>query len=136
MIRRSLIAVFLLLLDWHTLLSVMVGLAEVKMAPLPSTLLTCKKVYLIDESGDLAVFDHLYDKLTKWGRWEVVQKKQDAEVILIFSKQQTYYGAVNTGSVVVNPRIGGQSFSSLMNSIDSFCDFSEHPYTLPFSFQK
>jgi hypothetical protein len=73
--RSSLAEVLLFLLSVYSAFP-STDWAEVKMAPLSPVLLNCKKVYLIDESGDLKVFDNLYDKLTKWGRWDVVRKSK------------------------------------------------------------
>jgi hypothetical protein len=74
------------------------------MAPLHRNLMNAHRVFLIDDCGDTKVYDNLYDKLVKWGRWEIVQDREAADLLLVFSKRQDYYGAMNTGSLSVNPQ--------------------------------
>ena len=53
-----------------------------------------KTVYLLNRTTDLKVFDHLSERLAKWGRW-IVQRPEKADVLLVFSEKGSYLGAVN-----------------------------------------
>lgn len=58
-----------------------------------------KSVCLVDRGSDLGVFEHLADKLQKWGRWEVVPRPEQADLLLVFAESDTYLGSMNTASV-------------------------------------
>lgn len=58
-----------------------------------------KTVYLDDKSTDFKVFDNLSKKLKDWGAWTVVDRLEDADVVLVFSEQSNYIGAYNTANV-------------------------------------
>lgn len=58
-----------------------------------------KTVYLDNKSTDFKVFDNLAKKLKEWGFWTVVDRPEDADLVLVFSEQSNYVGAYNTGSV-------------------------------------
>jgi hypothetical protein len=44
-----------------------------------------KTVYLVNQSTDFVVFDHLPEKLKQWGRWTIVERPEDADLLLVFS---------------------------------------------------
>lgn len=67
-------------------------------APLPTALLNAKTVYLLNSSGDAAVFDRLYEKLKAWGRWEVVADGEDADLLLVFGAANGVNGAIASAS--------------------------------------
>jgi len=50
---------------------------------LPSELVEAKKVYLRNESSEQKMFDKIYELIQKWGRWEIVEKKKDADLELV-----------------------------------------------------
>lgn len=81
-------------------LLVVTGIANSKdkHAPLPSQVLTAKKVYIDNQSGFAQVMDRAYDELTKWGRFKIVQNPQDADLLLRFSAETTpgQSGSVST----------------------------------------
>jgi len=71
-------------------------------APSPSGLddiREAKTVYLVDKGTDVNVFDHLGEKLQKWGRWTIVTRPEQADVLLVFAESQTYLGSMSTASV-------------------------------------
>jgi hypothetical protein len=47
--------------------------------------LAAKSVYLVNASHDGGLFEGLYGRLQKWGRWGVVQDERDADLILALS---------------------------------------------------
>ncbi len=44
-----------------------------------------KTVYLVNQSTDFVVFDHLPEKVKQWGRWTIVEHPEDADLLLVFS---------------------------------------------------
>jgi len=58
-----------------------------------------KSVYLVSKGTDLKVFDHLAEKLRKWGRWTIVTRPEQADLLLVFAESQIYFGSMNTASV-------------------------------------
>src|SRR2546421_7991956 len=67
-----------------------------KHAPLPEKLVSARKVYLVNESGDVKVFDKVYQELQKWGRFTIVTSRGDADVIAVLSDRSS--GAVTLGN--------------------------------------
>jgi len=44
-----------------------------------------KAVYLVNQSTDFVVYDHLPEKVKQWGRWTIVEHPEDADLLLVFS---------------------------------------------------
>jgi hypothetical protein len=58
-----------------------------------------KSVYLVDRGTDTAVFEHLSERLQKWGRWTIVAHPEQADLLLVFASNQAYFGSMSTASV-------------------------------------
>jgi hypothetical protein len=58
-----------------------------------------KSVYLVDKGADLGVFDHLAERLQKWGRWAIVARPEQADLSLVFAENDMYLGSMNTATV-------------------------------------
>lgn len=71
-----------------------------KHAPLPEKLISARKVYLINESGDVKVFDKLFQELQKWGRFAIVTSRADADVIAILSDRSSGSVTLGNGTIV------------------------------------
>jgi hypothetical protein len=61
-----------------------------------------KTVYLLDQSNDFKVFDNLRKKLNDWGRWKIVEREEEADLLLVLSATSAYAGSINTASVSGN----------------------------------
>ncbi len=48
-------------------------------------LLAAKKVFLVNSSADRGTFDLLQQKLRQWNRWQTVNRRADADLVLFFS---------------------------------------------------
>jgi hypothetical protein len=77
-----------------------------------------KRAHVINNSTDQKVFDELLRQLQEWKRWEVVDAKGEANVLLVFSDRVTNYGPVGvfaggTGTIV--PVISDQRFLILVD---------------------
>ncbi len=60
-----------------------------------------KTACLINDGTDLDLTDAVRDKLKEWGRWKLVQRPEDADLLLVLSRQDVT-GAVSIGSASVN----------------------------------
>ncbi len=58
-----------------------------------------KSVYLVDKGTDTGVFEHLSERLQKWGRWTIVARPEQADLLLVFGSNQAYFGSMSTASV-------------------------------------
>jgi hypothetical protein len=52
-------------------------------APLPSKVLEASSIYLVNDSGDTKALDSAYNALKKWGKYEVVQDRGKADLLLV-----------------------------------------------------
>ena len=57
----------------------------VQHAPLPAKLLAAKSIYIQNDSGQADLADKSYTELKTWGRYQIVDAKDKAIVILVFS---------------------------------------------------
>ncbi|MAG70949.1 MAG: hypothetical protein QF634_12760 [Vicinamibacterales bacterium] len=78
-------------------------------APLPRHLREAQKIYLLNDSGDLKAGDHLYTKLTEWGRFAVVDSREGADVVAVLTQRPDYsYSFTSASGVVIGSlAIGG-----------------------------
>jgi hypothetical protein len=65
--------------------------------PLAPQVLSAKTIYVDNQSGIAKLGDRAYEQLTKWGRFEVVQNRRQADLILLLSARQYDGGYVTTG---------------------------------------
>jgi len=73
-------------------------------APLPSRVLEASTVYLVNDSGDTKALDSAYNALKKWGKYEVVQDRSKADLLLVLTENADYVCSMNTASVSSNQR--------------------------------
>jgi len=57
-----------------------------KYPPLPEKVKMAKTVYLENQASDTAVFGHLYQALTTWGRWKIVGEPSQADLRLVLTR--------------------------------------------------
>jgi hypothetical protein len=55
---------------------------DVPLAPLPSTALQAKKVFLTNGGGSNLAYDAFYSEMQKWGRYEIVGSPEAADVVI------------------------------------------------------
>lgn len=68
-----------------------------KHLPLPAQVIDAKTVYIDNQSGVAALGDRAYQELQKWGRFQIVQDRQHADLILLLSAREYNRGYVTTG---------------------------------------
>lgn len=105
----------LLLASLLLLVAPLAAPAKTKHAPLPDLVLQAKTVYIVNLTGHAAFRDKAYDELTKWGRYKVVSKREDADLIFVLSARQYTTTMVTnsntTGTVDESGNVNLQSHS-------------------------
>ena len=66
--------------------------------PLPPQITTAKTVYIDNQSGIAKLGDRAYQQLQKWGRFQVVQDRKQADLIFLLSAREYNGGYVTSGS--------------------------------------
>jgi len=95
------------------------ALAKTKHAPLPVQIVQAKTVYLVNQTQLANLGDKAFDELTKWGRFKIVQKAEEADLVLVLSATSKVTGfdtqtSGNTTGTVDdsgNVELSGQSTS-------------------------
>ena len=86
----------LILLALSIALSTLAFAKEKQHLPLPSQIKSAKTIYIDNQSRYAELGDRAYEQLKKWGRWEVVADRQNADLILLLSAQEHDDGSVGT----------------------------------------
>ncbi|MGB0034500.1 MAG: hypothetical protein WBP79_03395 [Candidatus Acidiferrales bacterium] len=74
-----------------------------KNSHLPSSVLSAKSVFFDDNTGSAAVGNAALQRLKKWGRFQIVKDKKEADLVLLLSAEP-----YNGGSIIYS---GGQTGS-------------------------
>lgn len=85
------LAAFLLTLPTASLLG-----KEKNHVPLPTQVITAKTVYIDNQSEDAGVGDKARDELRKWGRFQIVSDRAEADLIFVFSTSEYSSYATST----------------------------------------
>ena len=65
--------------------------------PLPATVLAAKTVFIDNQTGMAKLGDRAYEELKKWGRFQIVADRKQADQILLLTAQEHDGGYVTTG---------------------------------------
>lgn len=58
-------------------------------ASLPAALLHAKTVYIQNQSGEAKLLDDCYSEIQEWNRFTIIDRPEDADVIVILSKSSS-----------------------------------------------
>lgn len=58
-------------------------------APLPRPLMAAKTVYIQNQTGEAKVLDDCFSDLKEWGRFQIVDSPESADVVLVLSKSSS-----------------------------------------------
>jgi hypothetical protein len=73
-------------------------------APLPAQVVAARKIYVDNRTGDAAMKNLAYLELTKWGRFQIVESPQKADVVLrLFGRDTATFVPAGEKSYVYNP---------------------------------
>lgn len=81
----------------------LVGVKAQNHANLPVRLLTAKSIYFENQTGFAAVGDDALRELKKWGRFQVVRSRDQAELVLVLSSED---GSANIANPADKRRFG------------------------------
>jgi hypothetical protein len=85
-------------------------------APLPVHVLAARKIYVDNRTGDAAMLNHAYLELTKWGRFQIVDSPQKADVVLRLFGRDAAFVAAGEKTYVYKP---GASVARLQGADES-----------------
>lgn len=86
-LRPRLCALFLamLLITNMTALALHGDKERIQHAPLPAKVMKATTVYIQNRTNDPAIADRAYTQLKNWGRFQIVDSEQNADVLLVFA---------------------------------------------------
>lgn len=116
------------------------GTAKDKHLPLPPQITAAKSVFIDNQSGISNIGDKCYQEIQKWGRFQVVQDRKQADLILLLSAREYTRGYATTGGettgtisssgTIDTTSIGNQTTGSI-NSSGTINTTSQPTYTRP-----
>jgi hypothetical protein len=74
-----------------------VSAKEKQHLPLPATVLAAKTVFIDNQTGMAKLGDRAYEELKKWGRFQIVADRKQADLIFLLTAQEHDGGYVTTG---------------------------------------
>src|SRR5215469_9091985 len=110
------------------LLAVSLGrpcMAKKEHAPISATVITAKTAY-VENHGSSKLKDRSYDELKKWGRWQIVEDRTKADLVIALSSQeeqsstgrtQTYDPSMKTGTMTTGGWKYGTETSTTSGSV-------------------
>jgi hypothetical protein len=67
--------------------------------PLPAQVMSAKTVYIENRSGQAAIGDRAYQEIKNWGRFQMVQERDQADLILLLTAREEVRGGQQNGRV-------------------------------------
>lgn len=86
--------------------------------PLPQQVMAAKTIYIDNRSGDADLGDKAYDELEKWGRYQIVDSPDKADLVLLLSAKEYIGGYTSgtyrntTGNVDNNGNVNAQTYGT------------------------
>jgi hypothetical protein len=114
--------------------------AKDKHLPLPPQIMTAKTVYIDNQSGISRLGDRCYTEIQKWGRFQVVQDRNQADLIFLLSAREYNGGYVTTGGQTtstvntsgnINATSYGDQTTGTINSSGTINSTTSPTYTQP-----
>jgi hypothetical protein len=73
--------------------------------PLPQRVMTAKTAYIDNQSGHADLGDKAYDEMKKWGRYQIVDSADKADIILLLSAKEYVGGYTSSTSQTTTGRV-------------------------------
>jgi len=64
--------------------------------PVPKSVAEARSVFVFDQTGNTAIYDNVYDKLRKWGRWTMAEDPSKADLVAVIAAQNIFVGSTTT----------------------------------------
>ena len=106
-----------LLLPFALLAALSIPAIATEKAPLPAKLTTAKSAFVVNDGVPAKLLDKVYSELKKWGRFQLVESKQDADIVITLSR-----GATSGGFVAVRGFGGGAVVTDISIRITDAAD--------------
>jgi len=71
-------------------------------APLPTKVLEASTIYLTNDTGDTKALDSAYNALKKWGKYQIVQNRSKADLLLVLTEKADYVYSMTTATIFSN----------------------------------
>jgi len=114
--------------------------AKDKHLPLPPQVIAAKTVYIDNQSGIAKLGDRCYTEIQKWGRFQVVQDRKQADLIFLLSAREYNGGYVTTGGETtstvnasgdINATTNGNQTTGTVNTSGTINSTTSPAYTQP-----
>jgi len=70
-------------------------------APLPKEIRAARTLFIVNQGIEPGTMDVVYDEISKWSRWILIDDREKADVVVVLSAQRYVYGmygsATSTG---------------------------------------
>lgn len=84
---------------------------KVEHAPLPVKVLAAKTVYIENQTGQPDIADKAYTQLRRWGRYDIVDSKEKADLVIVFTLGYSHSERENSDFVSLhNSSSGANTF--------------------------
>jgi hypothetical protein len=70
----------------------------VEPAPLPRVVKNAKTLLVVNQGIENYIYDHVYDRLRRWPRFALVEERTEADLVVILTAENHFYGLVPLGS--------------------------------------
>jgi hypothetical protein len=80
--------------------------------PLPSIFFQAKTIVIVNDTGESYTIDRASDELKKWGRYQIVENPDDADLVLVLAMREDLVGLERNAST--NPKFPGRQNGILL----------------------
>lgn len=99
---------------------------KVQHAPLPAKVLAAKTIYIQNDSGYADMADKAYTQLKAWGKYQIVDAKEKAELVLVLAVTSTQREGRSPSWVsVYNSKTGGWTNGTVQTPSTETLNFSQ-----------
>jgi hypothetical protein len=75
-----------------------VGRVGCQSGPASQGIRTAKTVFVLNQGIEPGTMDVVYDEIRKWSHWTLTDEHEKADLIIVLSAQNYFYGMANFGS--------------------------------------
>jgi hypothetical protein len=83
-------------------------------APLPAKVMQATTIYIQNQTNDPGIADKAYTQLKNWGRYQIVDSKEHADVLLVFALTESHRQRSGSGFVsLYNSKSNAYTYGSI-----------------------
>jgi hypothetical protein len=115
------------------------AIARSSNTPIPSAVISAKSVYIVNETGNSNVLKTAYDRFKSWGKFTIVNSRDDADIVVVFAykngiDQLGFVGFIkmdvflkgDSRPVFETKKAGRTIFEPQLRTINCIADFEKH----------